>query len=344
MLLIDRIDALCKLGDRLGCIASAWPQQPDAQRVEAVNPWFTPSNIRHSLSSISAQLEINKLNSLAARYDGLDRGFVNKTLACVMAGNVPLAGWHDMLCSLLAGISFLGKMSSKDSLLPLLVKNELEKISPQLSGRLSFAASKLEGFDMVTATGSDNSARYFEYYFSKYPNIIRKSRSSAAVLTGNETKECYNKLADDVFLYFGLGCRSVSTLHVPAGWNPEMFYNAAEERYRSIKAHNKYLNNYEYSRAIFLIDSVKHLDNGFCILREADGPGSPLAVVNYRSYNDISQAWEVLISQKEKLQCVATDAPSPAALSTCPLGKAQEPEPGWYADGIDTIDFILLNS
>ncbi len=197
----------------------------------------------------------------------------------------------------------------------------------------------LKGFDAVIATGSDNSSRYFEYYFGKYPHIIRKNRNSIALLSGNESREDLELLASDVFLYFGLGCRNVTKLYVPAAYNFTALletFNIYKDR---LSMHNKYMNNYEYNKSIFLIDRVAHLDTGFCLLKEDIALASPISVLFYEYYKDTAEVLNNISVKRDKIQCLV--AGEKLTDFTVSFGKSQQPELWDYADGVDTMKFLL---
>lgn len=257
-----------------------------------------------------------------------------KTIALVMAGNIPLVGFHDFLCVLISGNAVQIKLSSKDSKLIKYLVNYLQSIEPSFAGRITFK-ERLEGFDAIIATGSDNSARYFEYYFGKYPNIIRKNRTSCAILTGNESDEDIEKLGIDIFSYFGLGCRNVSKLYVPTDYDFVILLSRLES-FKDIIHHHKYCNNYDYQKSILLVNGVKHLDNGFVLLQENEKLVSPISVLYYERYTDESELKNKLKANAERIQCVVGKE-KPASI---PFGQAQYPTVWDYADQIDTLKFL----
>ena len=199
-----------------------------------------------------------------------------------MAGNIPAVGFHDVLCVLLNGDSALIKLSSKDTVLLKFLLEKLIEINPGFSSKIQYA-ERLKSFDAVIATGSDNTSRYFEYYFGKYPHIIRKNRTSVAILDGTENEKDLTQLGTDVFSYFGLGCRNVSKLFVPSGYNFGPLFRSWE-LFKEIEHHHKYHNNYHYQKSIFLVSVIPHLDNGFVLLQESERLVSPIAVVYYEYY------------------------------------------------------------
>ena len=248
------------------------------------------------------------------------------------AGNIPFVGFHDFLCMLISGNNYIGKNASDDTLLLPWIAEELIKIEPKFKERISFV-EKLKDMDAVIATGSNNTARYFEYYFSKYPHIIRKNRNAVAVLTGDEPKEELNLLGEDIFRYFGLGCRNVSKLYVPRGYNFNGFFEAMFS-YSQVMQHNKYMNNYDYNRAVFLMRQIPFLENNFLIIREDASIPSPISVVHYEFYDEAEKLKENLAEHKEQIQCIV-------GRDYIPFGQGQSPALWDYADGVDTMAFLL---
>ncbi len=299
---------------------------------EIKNRWFTQENIRFSLNSLSELLTIENLENWLVDYNFSDK---QKRVGVVMAGNLPLVGFHDFLSVLISGNVFVGKLSSKDNVLLKTISEILIQIDSEYKSRI-FLEEKLSNFDAVIATGSDNSAKYFDYYFGKYPNIIRKNRTSFAVLTGNETTEDIELLGNDIFMYFGLGCRSVSKLYIPEGYNFKHFFQPIE-KYKTIYQHNKYGNNHDYNSSIYLMNKIEHLDNGFVILKEDIGMFSPIGVLYYENYKDLESIKQRIELEKDNTQCVvsALDIKNKIA-----FGQTQSPNLFDYADNINTLDFL----
>ena len=214
----------------------------------------------------------------------------------------------------------------------------LRLLQPEFSSYISFTEDKLEGFDAVFATGSNNSSRYFEYYFGKYPHIIRNNRSSIAILDGKETFEELNGLAEDIFLYFGMGCRNVSKVYVPAGYSFNFFFETME-RYNWLINHHKYMNNHQYNRVIYLVNSDEHLDNNFLLVKRDKAVSSPIAVLNFQEYSDLNSLVPEIELRESELQCIISHVET--GLKVIPFGKAQFPGLMDYADGIDTMKFLL---
>jgi hypothetical protein len=260
-----------------------------------------------------------------------------KKIGVIMAGNIPLVGFHDFLCVILSGNHCIAKCATADSvLLPTLAKWMVE-INPKIKDYFSFE-ERLKNFDAVIATGSNNSARYFEYYFGKVPHIIRKNRSSVAVLNGFETMEDLQNLGKDIFTYFGLGCRNVSHLFIPEGYEFEPLLEAFNY-YEEIRNHNKYFNNYEYQYAAFLVNRIPHKSNGFVLLREHDAITSPIASLHYSYYKDLADVKQKLQVLKDEIQVIVSlNAFIP---NSFPLGSSQLPTLNDFADGVNTLDFLI---
>lgn len=301
-------------------------------KVKHHNGWFTEDNVRKSLAALSDMLTTEKVNKWLGEY-AFSETVEPKTIAIILAGNIPLVGFHDFLCVLLSGNNVLIKTSSEDAQLLPAVVSLLLNIAPELEANIIFSKRKLEGMDAVIATGSNNTSRYFNHYFGKYPNIIRKNRNSIAVLTGEETEEEMVALGHDVFDYFGLGCRNVSKLLFPKGYDKDHFFKGMFP-YQNVTENNKYANNYDYHKAILLMDGVELLENGFMLLREAESIATPVSLVHYTEYNSPSEVAEYLAAHADEIQCVV-------GKNHLPFGTAQQPELWDYADGVDTMAFLL---
>jgi hypothetical protein len=343
MELEKRVNAFVKLGEYLHNFIQADAAEreenfPDLERLirsaASYNPWFTRENILHALSSTASMLDREALNTWARPYLSRLERAPGKTVGVVMAGNIPMVGFHDMLCVLVSGNILQAKVSSQDPALIPFLAEKLIQLEPQFEGRISFSA-QLKGFDGVIATGSNNTARYFEHYFGKYPHIIRKNRNSVAVLSGEESKEELQELGKDIFTYFGLGCRNVSRLFVPAGYDFGKLYRALEP-FSGIVNHHKYANNYDYNKAIYLVNQAPFLDNGFLLLKEDSGFSSPISVLYHSAYPDLSSLPGLLDPHRDSIQCIV----SSVVKGGIGFGKAQQPGPGEYADGVDTLEFL----
>jgi len=302
------------------------------KRLKSFNGWFTEDNVRRSFKGISQMLEEQKIEKWLNNYTFNDQPKTFK-VGVIMAGNIPMVGFHDMLCVLLSGNCFVGKLSSDDDKLLPKVAELLCTIEPEFKEMIRFESERLTDFDAVIATGSNNSARYFEYYFGKYPHVIRKNRNSIAVLTGNESEEELKLLGEDLFSYFGLGCRSISKIFLPEGYDLNNLFNAIYN-YHQIIDHNKYASNYDYHKAVMLMNREDVLENGFLLVKRDKGLASPVATLYYDFYKNDEMLQEELKERKGEIQCVVSK-------KHIPFGKAQQPEVWDYADGVDTIDFLL---
>jgi len=306
------------------------------------NPWYKPDIVKSALKGIREMLHGSVLDRWLEdyRFNVTSEG-EPRTIAVIMAGNIPLVGFHDMLCVLISGNRLLGKLSSQDKYLPVKLFDLLLELEPALAEMISFTEGIVGDFDAVIATGSNNSSRYFEYYFGKYPHIIRKNRNSIAVLSGLESKEELMAIADDIFMYYGMGCRNVSKILVPKGYDLTGLLDAFQ-KWSFLKDHHKYFNNYEYQKAILLVNVVDHLDAGFALMVKDERIASPLSVVFYDEYTDLRQVESYLKSVGDELQCVVVP---PGMDLTIPSmvrpGNSQMPGPSDYADGIDTMAFLL---
>ena len=254
-----------------------------------------------------------------------------------MAGNIPLVGFHDFLSVLISGHNVIVKQSSNDKhLLPFIAKF-LEHIEPNFKGRIYFTDEKLRNFDAVIATGSNNTARYFEYYFKNKPSIIRNNRNSIAILTGNESESELKELSNDIFRYYGLGCRNVSKLYVPKGYNFDYFFKAIYH-WNPIIEKAKYANNYDYNKAVYLMSEFQMLENGFLMIKEDQSFSSPIATVFYETYTDLNELKIQLNLVKDQIQCIVANGFSDNEI---PFGQSQNPKLWEYADNMDSIAFLL---
>lgn len=298
------------------------------------NSWFTKEDIYYNLKQWAKNLTQENLENWANSYP-LDQ-IGGKTIAIIMAGNIPLVGFHDFICVLISGHKALVKLSSKDKhLLPLMAKF-LTKMEKDYANQIAFTDAKLTHFDAVIATGSNNTARYFEYYFSEKPHIIRKNRNSVAVITGKETQEELAPLGDDIFRYYGLGCRNVSKIFVPKDYDFKTFFESIFPWNPIINSH-KYANNYDYNKAVYLMSEFKLLENGFLILKEDAAYASPIACLFYAYYDDLESLQQKLMEDREQIQCVVASQPEISDLS---FGETQQPSLTDYADGVDILDFL----
>ena len=299
------------------------------------NAWFTPANVGHAVKSIGLMLNADELNKWLSNYNFKNAG---KKVGLILAGNIPLVGFHDVLCVLASGNHALIKASSQDDHLIKYTLQKLAEIDHTFADRYTFV-ERLENFDAVIATGSNNSSRYFEYYFGKVPNIIRKNRNSVAVLTGNESAGQLCELGHDIFDYYGLGCRNVSKLLVPEGYNFNFFFESVQG-YEQIIHHHKYHNNYDYNKSIYLVNREEHLDNGFLLVKKDERFTSPLAVLFYDHYTDIKAAEQLISENTGKIQCVVSCTGLNISSQVVGFGQSQQPKLWNYADGVDTMEFL----
>ncbi|HEY5917808.1 MAG TPA: acyl-CoA reductase [Chryseolinea sp.] len=327
----ERISAFDRLGTALVTLTND-EFKSLAFKAGSENPWFTEDNIRMAVSSLHLILSKQALIDWTSSYDFKNKP---KKVAVVMAGNIPLVGFHDFLCVLISGNSILIKSSSKDNALIHFVVDQLISIEPRFGERIEFA-ERLKGFDAIIATGSDNTSRYFEYYFGKYPNIIRRNRTSVAVLKGNESNDEIKDLGIDIFSYFGLGCRNVSKLFVPPGFSLHQVFTSWQP-YHDVIYHHKYCNNYDYQKSIMLVGRIPFFDGTYVMLHETEKLVSPISVLYFEYYNGNDDLKSKLDANREKIQCIVDNS---GEFSTIKFGRAQFPGPGDYADQIDTLKFL----
>ena len=303
------------------------------------NGWFDEDNVRRMLFSLGLSLQRKSLIHWTEEYiQGLSQQRDEKTVGVVMAGNVPAVGFHDMLSVLMSGNKLLAKLSSDDDKLIPAIAEILFSIEPGFHKYIQFTDATLKSFEAVIATGSNNTSRYFDYYFSRYPHIIRRNRNGVAVLSGDETDEELEGLTDDIFLFYGLGCRNVSKLFVPEGYNFERLLKVLESR-GEVAENHKYFNNYEYNKAIFLVNGTPHFDTGNLLVTENSAIASPVSVLHYEFYKTTEDLQRMLEADREKIQCIVGD--EYLADGVVPFGKSQYPELWDYADGVDTMEFLL---
>lgn len=297
------------------------------------NPWFTPENVSRAAKSIANELTIENLIRWTNRYPRLDEEAIPLNVGIIMAGNIPLVGFHDFLSVLITGNNLIAKTSSKDHELMVYIRDILCSINPLFAEKIEFTEGPLSNFDAVIATGSDNSSRFFDYYFGKYPNIIRRNRNSIAIIEGNETDDEIESLGIDIFSYFGLGCRNVSKIYFPKGYDLNSVFKHWNN-FSYITSNTKYANNYDFNKAVYIVNKETFYDTGYLLIKEDSRLSSPVSVLYYEYYESqdaVKQQTELL---KEKIQCVV-------GRHNIPFGKAQSPELWDYADGIDTIEFLL---
>jgi len=339
--LAERIRAFVTLGKVLGQVASGeLADWDDTIRTAGHrNGWFTEENVRLALRGLSRMLAEEKLEKWLSVYGDMPNTAEAKTVGIIMAGNIPLVGFHDLMTVLITGHRAMVKTSSQDELLPRKLVETLVSIESAFADRIEFSEGRMTGFTHIIATGSANSSRYFEYYFSRYPSIIRGNRNSVAVITGQETDDELRALGKDIFRFFGLGCRNVSKLYVHR--NVDMVGLLRHfEGWEHIGEHHKYHNNYDYHKAIFLVEKMKHLDTGFLLVREEQALACPVSVLHYETFDVLEEVKNRLLRDADAIQCVVASEGT-GVVNAVPFGKSQEPEAWDYADGADTVAFLL---
>jgi len=312
--------------------------QVAAGKSEEENPWFMHGSIQSALNAIGESLTREKLERWLDPYkDQLIYTQSPKKIGLVMAGNIPAVGFHDFISVLISGNILIAKLSARDKCLLPVIAKILCLINPSWRESITWTSGILSGFDAIIATGSNNSSRYFEYYFRKYPHIIRKNRNGVAVLTGDETSEQLQGLANDIMLYFGMGCRSVSKLFVPSGYSFSFLFESLSV-FRHYFQHHKYRNNYEYYKSSFLVNNISFLDNGFFMMVQNTSIPTPVSVGHFEYYSEISEVYEKIRLNTDSIQCVVSAGEMDVPVVS--PGKAQKPELWDYADGIDTLRFL----
>ena len=334
MILEERIEGFKKLGKHIQTLK---PSQKELLYINCRNnnSWFTTESIDRALDGIAEMLSDDKLKAWLLEYPELKSKNDNpKKIGVIMAGNIPGVGFHDLLSVLITGNSLFAKLSSQDNFFLREISSWLLEVEPRFQEFINFV-DIVKGVDAYIATGSDNSSRYFEKYFKNKPNIIRSNMSSCTVLTGNETEEDFHKLGEDIFLYFGLGCRNVSKLYVPFSYDFTKLLDNLEI-HRKVIDHHKYANNYDYNKSIFLVNKVPHLDTGYALLTESESLNSAISVLHYEFYKDNEDLENKLKATASKIQCIVGLDPK-----YIPFRKSQKPELKDYADRVDTIEFLI---
>ena len=341
--LSQRIQVLADLGEMVRFELNNSPYNEAFEtllcKVNQMNPWFTIESIIQSLSSWATLLETNHLNQFISGYDiPLFEKKNDKVVLLILAGNIPLVGMHDVVCSFLSGSKSMIKVSSKDTLLINYLIEQIKQINPAASEYFEISETKAQGFTHVIATGSNNSARYFDYYFSKFPNIIRKNRSSLAIIKQDTTDTELKNLANDVFQYFGLGCRNVTQLWVPRSFDFDRLKNAFKA-YATVINHNKYANNYDYHKAIALMNGDPFIDFEFILLQNKPMLKSPLGVLHYNFYENLTEVNSYIQEHRKHVQCIVSSESSSS--NEVHFGQTQQPKLWDFADQIDTLQFLL---
>lgn len=306
------------------------------QSMEA-NAWFTPESVFMMLEAIGESLQEQELRKWTQAYS-LGEGKGQKTIAVVMAGNIPAVGFHDFLSVLVSGNKLLARLSTDDQYLIPGLGALLCDIEPGFEGCIRYTDNTIRDFDAVIATGSNNTSRYFEYYFGKYPNIIRKNRNALAVISGEESDEELKALGKDVFSYFGLGCRNVSMVFLPEGYAPARLLDAFAG-YQACGDHSKYRNNYDYNKSIMLVNGDVHYDYGFLLMKEDPSMASPVSVLHFQFYKNSQEVYDYIRQESENIQCVVST--DPGITGRIAPGRSQYPALNDYADGVDTLEFLL---
>ena len=298
------------------------------------NSWFTRENIELAIRGLINYLDETKFNEWVNRYSFQEN--TGQRVGIVMAGNIPMVGIHDFICVLTSGHNAVIKLSSQDDVLIPFIIEKLIDINPRFNDRIEIV-DQLQNISAVIATGSDNTARYFNYYFGKYPNIIRMNRTSVAILNGKETAEEKTNLSRDIFSYFGLGCRNVSKIFLPNGYDlAELIAHFGN--YDHLSNHNKYSNNYYYNKSILLVNNTAHIDGEFVLLQKSEKLVSPVSMIYYEFYSDTNQLNADLKRLEHKIQCIVTNMKE--FDNTVYFGGTQKPEIWDYADNIDTMEFL----
>jgi Acyl-CoA reductase (LuxC) len=337
MNLVKRLNSLVELGKRL---------TPENEMLQAIvrrtafhNAWFTEANQWQAIGEICTHfLDRTKLDKWANNTDDSSVPRM-KTVGLILAGNIPLVGFHDIICVYVAGHKSLMKLSEKDPYLMPFILKTLEDIDAETTNYFEIVEGLMKDFEVVIATGSNNSARYFDAYFGKYPNIIRKNRNAVAILRGDENNEDFEFLGKDIFSYFGLGCRNVSKLYLPRGYNFEPLLEVLHEGFKDLVLHDKYKNNFDYNFTLLILNKVAYQSNGCILMRENEAIASPIACLHYEYYDDFTVLSETLKLQYNEIQCVVSKEVI-VGLPCFGFGEAQKPSLSDYADGVDTMSFL----
>ncbi len=323
----DRIALLGSLGKYMSGNEQAWTEAK--ARAGRANAWFTDEHVELAVKNIANEyLDADKLKQWAAKYVMPQQP---KHVGIVMAGNIPLVGFHDLLCGFVSGHNLLLKLSSKDEVLMKHIIGWMIEQQPMVGEQVTIA-DRLNNCEAYIATGSSNTARYFEQYFGKYPHIIRENRTSVAILDGNETDEELSLLADDVYLYYGLGCRNVTQVCVPKDYDFVRLLNTLGGKYNHYADLNKYKNNYDYHLAIYLLNRVPYMSNESLLMVENNMPFSAVSVLHYRYYDSKAELMKEL-SASNDIQAII-------GKGFTPFGSSQKPALDNYADGVDTMAFL----
>jgi len=336
-----RIQAFQELGKQISVLLENGEFDAIIEKQGIENKWLIEENCRLALSALAAMLDEKSCEAFFQKYQYYfqkERNF--QKIAVISAGNIPCAAFHDFFCILVSGNQFIGKLSSQDALLLPFLAKILIQIAPEFEEKIDFV-EKLPKFDKVIATGSNNSARYFQYYFKNHPLLLRKNRNSIAILTGEETGEDLKKLSTDVFQYFGLGCRSVSKIYVPKNYNFTKLIETFQEESKLLSLYNGYVNNYEYHRAIFSLNRIPVYDGSSFLLLQNPSLTSPIAVIYYEEYETINEVLDTILLHQNEIQCVISN--DLAIDNRISFGETQHPSLFDYPDNKDILLFCIGN-
>lgn len=330
----SQIQALKQFSRLLSSKSQHTPFKETAALAIQQNPWFTEASIAAALKAWEHALQPISIEKWLVNYQCTK---TPKRIGLILAGNIPFVGLHDLLCVLVSGHKAVIKTASDDTPLMRWVISLLVEAHPAWGEQVEFT-EKMTGIDAIIATGSNNSSRYFEYYFKNIPHIIRKNRNSVAVLTGNETEADLVALGQDVFDYFGLGCRNVSKVYLAAGFDPTSLLAAWEPYRANLLQHNRYFNNFEYHLALLMVNRVKHFTNNALILLESEHMASPVSMLHYQFYANTEVLEKEIAGQIDQIQCVLSA--NGQFMGSLPFGQSQQPQLWEYADGVDSLAFL----
>ncbi len=338
MNLNSRIDLLTELNKKIDTQSAKYKQIREEAYI--ANSWFIPEYIDLAVTSIKKYfLDEVKLKKWISKYKIKDQS-TDKSTGLILAGNIPLVGFHDLMCVFVSGQKAKIKLSSKDEVLMKFILGLMEEIDPAITDIINFV-DRLTGIDSVIATGSNNSYRYFDYYFNKIPNLIRKNRNSIAILRGDENECQLKALADDIQIYFGLGCRNVSKIFVPKGYDFQSLIRILDEN-PILRNHNKYMNNFEYNLAISLINKDNILQGESVFFKEDIAYISRIAVLNFEYYEDVEDLRNRFLNERDNIQILCTVSGEMFGFDfEMKFGNSQKPELWDYADGVDTMEFLV---
>lgn len=328
----ERINVLSKLGKILEIKSNSL----DFEKIYQHNPWFTHFFLEFALKQWCNSLSEDKLHSWINKYGFQTSDKNKKTIGIIAAGNIPLVGFHDVICSYISGNNTIIKLSSKDNILMKYVIDLIKNLDNNCG--INYCEERLSNFDAIIASGSQNSNLYFNYYFSKYPHIFRNNRTSIAVISDKNSTNDLESLADDVFIYFGFGCRNVSKIFIPKDFNFDNL-GIAFQKYDHLANHYKYYNNLCYQYAILSMNQIIHANFGNLLLTENKNIFSPISVLHYEYYSDIAEIENNISENKNSIQCIVSN--NNDIKNTIKFGNAQKPELYDFADNIDTIQFLL---